>query len=502
MPMLDFEVFSGTVGATSYAGWANAWCSNVVSYAAANGVLIKPVIYVSACNAGNFTTSVAQWYNDIADWNSESAQTGTPWSVCSGDDVWGSSSWNFWQYNDTASLPGFTGEQPDVDVYNGTAASLFSSLVAISAGPAISQQPTNIGVVAGANAAFSVTATGTGTLHYQWEFNGTNISGATAAAYTVTNAQLANAGDYTVLVTDSVSNILSSGASLGIYSPLTNAPASVVAPPGLVDWWTGDGNLTDLYGTAHGTPRGVITYAPGEIGLAIQLDGSTSVVTTGAADLAVPWTVTLWVDYAYTPQNSAGILEDGTYSLKLEQYNGTHEVGLSIYGLGDYIFNPPYIVPTLVWCHLAFVGTSSNTSFYANGVLTGTLTNSIPLPRNYMGGGYYTNTGQYGDFLNGRLDEIMVFNKALTAAQISSIYAAGTDGVVKAPQITGASATNRQISFSMLGLTGKNYTVYASTNLANWTIVTSLTNTYGTNFFTEAITNSLPEKFYKISESY
>ncbi len=51
--------------------------------------------------------------------------------------------------------------------------------------PTIVVQPADTGVGSGMNATFSVTAVGTGTLQYQWRFNGTNIAGATASSYTV-----------------------------------------------------------------------------------------------------------------------------------------------------------------------------------------------------------------------------------------------------------------------------------------------------------------------------
>ena len=50
----------------------------------------------------------------------------------------------------------------------------------------------------GSNATFTVQATGLAPLHYQWQFNGTDISAATTTSYTVISAQPGNAGSYTV----------------------------------------------------------------------------------------------------------------------------------------------------------------------------------------------------------------------------------------------------------------------------------------------------------------
>src|SRR5439155_1102549 len=50
--------------------------------------------------------------------------------------------------------------------------------------PAITTQPANQMVTAGQTAAFSVAASGTAPLSYQWQKNGANVSGATSSSYT------------------------------------------------------------------------------------------------------------------------------------------------------------------------------------------------------------------------------------------------------------------------------------------------------------------------------
>ena len=132
MPMLDVEgnAFGGNVGASSISDWINQWCNAVVAAAAAQGVTVKPVIYISACNANHLNTSVAQWIPWIADYNGQDPQTSTPWTVCNSSsyEVWGSGVWNVWQYTSSGSIPGISGNV-DHDVFNGTAATLGTTLV-------------------------------------------------------------------------------------------------------------------------------------------------------------------------------------------------------------------------------------------------------------------------------------------------------------------------------------------------------------------------------------
>jgi autotransporter-associated beta strand protein len=131
MPMLDIEgsAFSGHVGAASLSAWINAWCTDVVQDAANAGVTVKPAIYVSACNACNFDGTVSQWNNDIADYNGADPLSSTPWTTCTSCERWGSGGWNFWQYTSTGTIPGISGNV-DHDVFNGTSASLVSTMIA------------------------------------------------------------------------------------------------------------------------------------------------------------------------------------------------------------------------------------------------------------------------------------------------------------------------------------------------------------------------------------
>ncbi len=136
MPMLDFETFNGVVGASTYSAWANSWCDDVVVNAANVGVTIKPFIYSSACHFYEFDSSISQWYSDIADYNGENPQSGSPWdtgSACTPFEPWGSGVWHTWQYSSTASVSGVSGNC-DVDVLNGTYSALTNTYAAVANG--------------------------------------------------------------------------------------------------------------------------------------------------------------------------------------------------------------------------------------------------------------------------------------------------------------------------------------------------------------------------------
>jgi len=112
--------------------------------------------------------------------------------------------------------------------------------------PVITQAPTNLTVVAGSNASFAVTATGTAPLAYQWRFNGTNLAGATNATLSLTGVTPAQAGAYTVMVSNLVGTAASDAATLTVLVP----PAITTEPVGQT---VGAGSAAAFGVTASGT---------------------------------------------------------------------------------------------------------------------------------------------------------------------------------------------------------------------------------------------------------
>jgi uncharacterized repeat protein (TIGR01451 family) len=94
--------------------------------------------------------------------------------------------------------------------------------------PGISAQPSNVVAVAGRNASFQVAATGSAPLSYHWFFDATNlIAGASSEQLTLTNVQPNQAGNYTVVVTNSAGSITSAPAILRVLAPPAIVAGSV-----------------------------------------------------------------------------------------------------------------------------------------------------------------------------------------------------------------------------------------------------------------------------------
>jgi len=94
-------------------------------------------------------------------------------------------------------------------------------------GVTITVPPQNLVTNAGATVSFSVTATGTGQLSYQWRFNGQNIANATNATLTLNSVTAANSGGYSVVVSNPYGSVTSTTASLAVLDDGANGNTPV-----------------------------------------------------------------------------------------------------------------------------------------------------------------------------------------------------------------------------------------------------------------------------------
>ena len=126
----------------------------------------------------------------------------------------------------------------------GAAATFATTTTGVTVPPAITGQPADRTNIIGTAATFTVTATSTLPLSYQWRKSDTtlsttsNVSGATTATLTLANVQLSDAGNYSVIVTDANGSVPSTVAMLTV---IVNPLAAAVDSPGLV--WTTGGDL-------------------------------------------------------------------------------------------------------------------------------------------------------------------------------------------------------------------------------------------------------------------
>ncbi len=91
--------------------------------------------------------------------------------------------------------------------------------------PTIGTQPVAQSVNTGASATFSVVASGTGTLAYQWYQDGAAVAGATASSYTIGTVATTHAGSYTVVVSNANGAVTSAAATLSVSTSTSTSGA-------------------------------------------------------------------------------------------------------------------------------------------------------------------------------------------------------------------------------------------------------------------------------------
>ena len=404
------------------------------------------------------------------------------------------------------------------------------AVLSVNLSPVITTQPASRTAVVGGSTTFSVVASGTSPLAYRWRFNGSSltdggqISGASSPILSIGNVQAANAGGYSVQVSNVAGVVTSQVAVLTL-------PGNCVLPPaGLVGWWPGDGNANDIVGGRNGTLQGGATAnAPGVVGTGFSLDGVNNYVQIPDSPVLKPaeLTVECWVkwnnlttagtsvypgqQYIVFKQNSRYADFEGYVLSKDRTWNDIvlWEVTSASGQLVRIDTTSP--VTTNVWYHLAGVRGSNYIQVYFNGRLEAQT--NVNFPQDYGNRPLFFGTsGQsYWDRkLSGVIDEVSLYNRALSASEIAALYAAGAAGKCKpgglampiapslaagAPGIRAAFAANGNFHFTLTGPEGKACVIEYSSDLEHWIEAGRDTLVGGQALFTEPM--NAPRRFYR-----
>src|SRR5215469_14735868 len=313
--------------------------------------------------------------------------------------------------------------------------------------PTIVNQPTNQTVAVGASASFSVGATGTPPLTYQWYNGSGSITGGTNSTLTLNNVQLSDAGGYYVVVANPYGSTNSATATLTVTNPPPPPTNCTPAPSGLVAWWQAENNPDDSVGANNGTIVGGVSYASGEVGQAFRYDGSSGYISVAASpslDVVAGngLTIECWIKPDHlgpVGANGRPIVEwddPGTVGTMLWFENQYTLVGnLRDLSGGDHIMqSAPGTINTNTLQHVVetYDKASGDAALYINGVQVvstnfGTIRpqTSVPL---YLGIRAANGYPGSGSLYNGLLDEVSIYNRALSQSEIQAIYNAGRAG--------------------------------------------------------------------------
>ena len=348
------------------------------------------------------------------------------------------------------------------------------SLAPSSGAPPTVSAPQPELVYAGGTARFAVSYTGSLPLYFQWQCNGTNIntggniSGATTNALTIADVSAAVAGSYAIVVSNSLGSATSSPASLGIVAPET-AYEDAIIPNKPVAYYRFNETADPSTGTTI-----AYDYANGFNGIygvdaMDSFDGITGPLpsegfpgfesTNGAAGLiggdaqsevtVTPWnldtntvTFTAWL-YPYSGQAAfTGLIgcvggSDGSlfnYTGQTDT-NGNYTLGYTWdYDANTYGWNSGLVPPLNQWSLVALVVTPTNATVYiinTNGVDASVHTYNHPVEP-FSATTYIGNDPDdlAGRGFNGVMDEVAVFNQALTQNQLTALFSAASGAAV------------------------------------------------------------------------
>jgi arylsulfatase A-like enzyme len=211
--------------------------------------------------------------------------------------------------------------------------------------------------------------------------------------------------------------------------PPTQPPCAQV-PVGLISWWQGEGNASDALGVNAATLENGVSFDAGMVGQAFRFDGVDDTVTaagTGIDDLQ-QLTIEGWAKLNSLPADSAARFVTLGDEKAVLGYDGLtlgrqflHFI-LKVDGeLRDILVDG--VLKSGVFHHVAGTYDGSVMRLYLDGAPVGSQTVSGTLD---PGGGI--ELGSPVESMDGLLDEIAIYDRALTSSEIQAIYAAGPAG--------------------------------------------------------------------------
>jgi len=228
-------------------------------------------------------------------------------------------------------------------------------------------------------------------------------------------------------------NDICPGTPAGVTVDANGCPVSCAAPPaGMVGWWPGDGSANDIKGSNHGALQNGATFGTGKVGQAFSFDGVDDYASAPFTQTG-PFTVDLWAKANVGCQSEFRSLLASAYPGNFPE--NTFQIDFD--GAGNYRFRATgastlhlTIGPASVnFQHIAVTYDGSVVRTYRNGQLTnsGTWTGAALTFTTLRIG---MNRGDGAPF-NGLVDEVEVFNRALSQSEIQAIAKAGSAGKCK-----------------------------------------------------------------------
>jgi len=248
--------------------------------------------------------------------------------------------------------------------------------------------------------------------------NGGDISGVNTPKLRIANVKATDAGSYRCSVTGANETLKSRPRQLWVHTT-----------PQLGQW-SFNGSPADDLGLNSGTAFGSPAYVAGKVGQAVDLDGTDDYIDLpDAIGRTADITVATWVNWdgggnwqrifdfgSNTYQNFFLCPKSGDNTMRLSIKDSINAKNV------EYQINTPALAVGQ-WVHLAAVMNGNYMTLYVNGQAVGSVFNLDSSPAHFPATNNYIGKSQYADPLfNGRVDDFRVYGKALSGAEIWSLW--------------------------------------------------------------------------------
>jgi len=299
--------------------------------------------------------------------------------------------------------------------------------------PEITQQPTATTIFADTNASLSVSAEGK-YLSYQWKKNGVNLTGETNATITITDANATqHEGNYSVVVSNDFGSVESGVVEVKVSDALLN---------GLVGWWKFDetSGIVAYDSSGHGNDGNLTngpTWTSGKIGGALHFDGLDDrlklphSLMNGLRDFSISL-------YFHENANNSKYHHFVSVANSINSNNFVYGLFASYkFTLNDGVTDNMIIEHQSNhafqdWTSIIVTRDSTTTKLFVQGEFEAQGThsgNSLSVSNNglWIGGDQDSVGGGFAENqqLNGILDDVRIYNRTLSAAEVQALYQLG-----------------------------------------------------------------------------
>jgi len=326
--------------------------------------------------------------------------------------------------------------------------------------PTVDQPPASLSIYPGGSVTFTVgVGSGTPPFTYQWMHAGTNLPGATDMTLLVSNIGTAEAGQYTVGVTNIAGGVVSDPGTLTLLTPPEGTYESAAVAAGPVAYWrfgeTSGATAFDYAGGHNASIFPSVTMStpgpssPAYAGFAanntaFSFNGTDSGLETGSLGLPGPISVAAWINPNGLSGNRAIVGENASWFFKLDG----GQLRFTTPGILDHNSSGASLQAG-EWQYVAVTfqpGAAQGAKFYVNGQFISSTTASSLTPGNSA---VWIGTNQWaGQVFDGAIDEVAVYNKILSPDTIAAMYAQALYGSTTAPLVLQA-PTSQEIALGL-----------------------------------------------------